>query len=133
MLVRFSVENCLSFRDRAELSMVAGRTRRHPDHIIRPRNQNDIKLLKLAVLFGANASGKSNLVKAIDMARKIILHPAEAGGSIPLVPFKLDNACLSRPSRFEFEIQLADSIYAYGFTVTTKRVEEEWLYYYFVS
>ena len=60
MLVRFTVENYLSFRERVELSMVASKkVRKHPEHVIKPETSSGIPLLKLAVLYGANASGKT--------------------------------------------------------------------------
>jgi AAA15 family ATPase/GTPase len=80
------------------------------------------------VLYGANASGKSNLIKAMSMAQKLLLRPAEIERPIPRVPFKLDAACMGKPSRFEFEIKVNDRYYSYGFSVTSKRVEEEWLF-----
>ena len=129
MLVRFSVENFLSFRDRTELSMIASnKVRRHPEHVIKPSTAAGIPLLKLALIYGANASGKSNLVKAMAMAKQLVLHPAEAGGRIVQNPFKLDAACRHRPTRFEFEIKIEDRYFAYGFAFTSERVEEEWLF-----
>ncbi len=77
MLVRFSVENLLSFRERVELSMVASaQEHRNPDDVIWPSTSDGIALLKLAIIYGANASGKSNLVKAMSIARDLILYPA---------------------------------------------------------
>ena len=129
MLVRFTVENCLSFRERVELSMVASKkVRKHPEHVIKPRTPSGIPLLKLAVLYGPNASGKSNLLMAMAMAKTIVLSPVEANETIPVRPFKLDDGCLKGPSRFEFEIKIDDHYYSYGFAVSSKRVEEEWLF-----
>ncbi len=79
MLVRFKVENCLSFRDRVEFSMVASeKVRDHPEHVIQPEGSNGPALLKLGILYGANASGKSNLVKAINLALRLIPNPTRA-------------------------------------------------------
>ncbi len=129
MLVRFSVENCLSFRDRVELSMIASEeVRDHPEHVIRAGGQEGIPVLKLGVMYGANASGKSNLVKAMLMARDLILYPQGVRRRIVRAPFKLDLACRDAPTRFEFEIKLVDRCFAYGFSVSAERVEEEWLF-----
>jgi AAA15 family ATPase/GTPase len=129
MLVRFTVENCLSFRDRVELSMIASEeVHDHPEHVIRAGGQDGIPILKLAVIYGANASGKSNLVKAMLMARGLILNTTGAGQRIDRAPFKLDPACRDKPTRFEFEIKLGDRYFAYGFSVSSERVEEEWLF-----
>jgi AAA15 family ATPase/GTPase len=129
MLVRFTVENCLSFRDRVELSMIAAEeVLDHPEHVIRAGDENGVPVLKLGVIYGANASGKSNLVKAILIARGLILNPPGPNERIARTPFKLDPACRDRPTRFEFEIKLDDRYFAYGFSVSSARVEEEWLF-----
>ncbi len=107
MLVRFTVENYLSFRERVELSMVASKkVRGHPEHVVKPSSSSGITLLKLAALYGANASGKSNLIKATSMAQTLVLRPVEVERTIPVVPFKLDAACRDKPSRFESEIKV---------------------------
>lgn len=129
MLVRFSVENCLSFRDRVELSMIASEeVRDHPEHVIHEGGANGMPVLKLGVIYGANASGKSNLVKAMLMARELILKPAGVHQRIDRVPFKLDPSSWDKPTRFEFEVKLDDRYFAYGFSVTSEKVEEEWLF-----
>ena len=129
MLIRFSVENYLSFRDRVELSMVASKkVRKHPEHVIKPATSSGIPLLKLAVLYGANAAGKSNLLKAMAIAKALVTRPLEADRAIPIVPFKLDQSCGDKPSRFEFEIKVGERYYSYGFSLTSRRIEEEWLF-----
>lgn len=100
----------------------------HPGHVIREGGENDVPVLKLGVIYGANASGKSNLVKAMVMARDRILNPTGARQRIDRVPFKLDPACRDRPTRFEFEIKFDSRYFAYGFSVSSQRVEEEWLF-----
>ena len=127
MLVRFSVENFRCFRERVELSMVAAPLDVHPAHVLGGTPQ-DIPLLKLAVVYGANASGKSNLVRAMQTARRIILLPAEAGRPLVVVPYKLDTESLRKPTRFEFEIKVGPRYFAYGFAATAKGIEDEWLY-----
>lgn len=128
MLIRFSVENFLSFRDRVEFSMVASKkVRRHPEHVVKASSSTGIPLLKLALIYGANASGKSNLVKALALGKNLVLHPTEAGGRIVQTPFKLDPACRGKPTRLEYEIKIEDRYFAYGFAFTPERVEEEWL------
>src|SRR4051812_14940325 len=98
MLVRFSVENFRCFRERVELSMIAAPLNHHPNHVVSGKTPKDIPLLKLAVVYGANASGKSNLVRALEAARRIILRPAEAGKPLAVVPYKLDAEYLRKPS-----------------------------------
>ena len=69
MLIRFTVKNFSSFRDETIFSMSAGQFRRHPSHVI---DINGHPILKGAFLFGANASGKSNFVRAVAFARNLV-------------------------------------------------------------
>ncbi len=70
MFIGFSVSNYLSFKTAQKISMAASKMTRHKKHIL---NGNGKKLLKTGLIYGANAGGKSNLVKAIDFSRDIIL------------------------------------------------------------
>lgn len=128
MLIRFRVSNFLSFRDEVELSMIPGRTRQHPDHIVRGDGRNDVSILRGALIYGPNASGKSNLIKAIAFARELILDGVKPAQAIARTPFKLDRDCLQLPSKFEFEIRQNERCYVYGFEIDSQRVHAEWLY-----
>jgi len=129
MLIRLTIENILSFKDRTELSFIPGRGRILPAHKIEPKSKTGIKVLKGGVVYGANASGKSNLVKVIDFAKDFItrgtLKPEER---INLTKFKLDSKMDSKPGRLEFEIKKNGIDYAYGFIINEDSVIEEWLY-----
>ena len=126
MLIRFFVENFLSFKDRVEFSMVAGESDEHPDHVAEIR---DLRLLKTSVIFGANQSGKTNLIKAISFAQEFITHGPSGAKALKPTPFLLDSANLGKPSRFVFEIQcgIAQS-FEYQFTVDRQRVHRESLH-----
>lgn len=128
MLLRFSVENYMSFNDRAEISLLPSKVRRHPEHIIRGSEVNDLNALKAAVIYGANASGKSNLIKAMRHAQDIINTGVKTGKNLPYHPFKLNDASMKKPSRFEFEIKFGANNYAYGFLADANVIHEEWLY-----
>lgn len=128
MLIRFRVRNFLSFKEDIELSLVAGKVQQHPNHIVPPVGRQGADLLRAALIYGANASGKSNLVKAVAFAQRMIVKGVRAKASIPRTPFKLDSAFSMKPSRFEFEIQYKGKIFAYGFVLDSKRIHEEWLY-----
>lgn len=129
MLIRFSIENFLSFKDRQSFSMIAGKGGRDKTHhVIQKKNRNDVSLLKTAAIFGANASGKSNLIKAIDFGKKIILRGTQPEKQINFENFRLDEKSLISPSRIEYEIKHKDISYAYGFSFTNKLIKEEWLY-----
>jgi len=129
MLIRFRAKNFLSFKDEVEFSMIPGKTRQHTNHVLSGgESRHDIDLLRAGVIYGANASGKSNLVKAIGFARDLIVTGVKARQSIQVKPFKLDNACASLPSKFEFEFRYHLRNYLYGFEVNARQVQSEWLY-----
>lgn len=129
MLITFSIENFLSFKERHTFSMVAGmggRSKAH--HLIKKTSKKEVNLVKTAVLYGANASGKSNLVKAIHFGQQLLLKGTAANHSLDFQPFKLDKNSLKKPSRIEFEIKHNGRCYAYGFSFNKRQIEGEWLY-----
>lgn len=128
MLIQFSVENFLSFKDEVKFSMVAGRTRKHKDHIITTGKRNDIRLLKTGVIYGANASGKSNLIKAIAFAQDFVTRGTIKTQYIKLKPFLLNSATANESSKFQFEIKCKTGFYIYGFAVDRKQVHSEELH-----
>ena len=88
------------------------------------------RLLKTAVIYGPNASGKSNFLAAVVAMRRIVLRSAtewQRGDELPVTPFLLDDMSAESPSEFEI-VFIADGIrYQYGFVVTSVKVMEEWL------
>src|SRR5687768_16296148 len=128
MLIRFSVENFSSFGERQEFSMVKGPVRRLSHHVIPAATSFGPKLLKTAALYGANASGKSNLVKAMSVARQLVVGGTNEHERLPVVPFRLSTSWAKEPSRFEFEIVAGEMNYAYSISATATEVREEWLY-----
>ncbi|MCB5270224.1 MAG: ATP-binding protein [Candidatus Cloacimonetes bacterium] len=128
MLIEFSVQNYRSFNQKVTLSMVASSIKEHPEHVFQACG---LKLLKSGVLYGANASGKSNLVKAMAFMRNFILESqtkTSSTDSINAVPFLLNANSRKEPSMFEISLLLNESIYRYGFELTPKAVIKEWLY-----
>jgi AAA15 family ATPase/GTPase len=128
MLIRFTVENFLSFKKRVEFSMIPGKGRKLSHHLIKREKPKDISVLKTGVLYGANAAGKSNVIKAMDFAKQLITKGTSPDKVIPIKPFKLDEAYLKKPSRFEFEFKQNGKTYAYGFSLNSQWILEEWLY-----
>lgn len=126
MLIRFMAENILSYNKRMEFAMLPGKVRRMKNHLI---NAGDIKLLKCGVIYGANASGKSNLIKAVKFSSDIITKGLENINTFNK-HFRLDEERKEAPSIFEYEILLNNKVYSYGFAVelSTKNIIEEWLY-----
>ncbi|MFN7097561.1 MAG: AAA family ATPase, partial [Gammaproteobacteria bacterium] len=88
-------------------------------------------LLRSAVLYGPNASGKSNLVAALSCMRRLVVTSAtkiQEGEKLNIVPFLLDNEVSNMPTIFEI-IFIEDKIrYQYGFSATNTQIMEEWLY-----
>ncbi len=135
MLIEFSVENYRSFKERMTLSMVAARPDKAlPQNVIHGADGRRLDLLRSAAVFGANASGKSNLLRAMLFASRFVQSSVGEGitgqGNIGPAPFKLDLRWAERPSAFEFVFLIDGKRYDYGFAADKKRVHEEWLYYY---
>ena len=129
MLIQFSVENYLSIKDKIVLSMLAGKDSEHPEYLISDTNKN---YLKSAVIYGANASDKSNVLNAFWFMVNYVLtsHNQQLHKSIDRSPFKFDKITPVQPSSFEVIFIVEGVRYAYGFSVTDKEVVEEYLYYY---
>jgi AAA15 family ATPase/GTPase len=119
------VENFLSFNDVQEFSMTAGKTRTNSDRLY---DDKSLKLIKFAAIYGANASGKSNLIKAIDFARYVIVNKIP-GNSLGLYS-KVSKENITKSSSFEFEIEVNGKYYAYGFKILLDEqlLKAEWLY-----
>jgi hypothetical protein len=93
---------------------------------------NKINLLKSAVIYGPNASGKTNLLKALPYVRNLVInsHNIQPGQTIDFRPFKLDKAFEDKPSSFEMVFEIEDIKYIYGFSLDRDKVHKEYLYYY---
>jgi AAA15 family ATPase/GTPase len=134
MLIQFSVGNFRSFKERATLSMVAANTNAR-DPLINKNNtiivNDDLTLLTSTAIYGANASGKSNIVRALAFMCQLVLSSAkesQAGEPLGAEPFRLSTETENEPSFFEV-VFLIDSIqYRYGFEVNYKQVISEWLF-----
>lgn len=87
-----------------------------------------ISVLKAAVVFGANASGKSNLIKAINFGKKLVLEDIKPGQKIDYSKFRLNELSIAGNSRLEYELQHNGKNYAYGFVFNKDGIIEEWLY-----
>lgn len=126
MLIRFAVENFLSFKDLTEFSMIAGKITRHNNHIVTKKGK---RILKGAYVFGANASGKSNLIRAIEFAKDIVTEGLE-NINCDKKYFRLQHINRAQPGVFQFDFYSGGQFYSYGFAISylTSSIEEEWLY-----
>lgn len=132
MLVEFNAENFLSIKNKITLSLLASKDKSYDHHIIQLTSYKQKPLLKTTAIYGANASGKSNVLRAISFFKNFILnsHKMQQGDKIKIVPFKLDESISEIPSRFEVIFIYNGIDYAYGFSVDKEKVHEEYLYYF---
>lgn len=134
MLIEFSVANFRSFRDRVTLSLEAEPRISERDKSVDERNvahTDHGDLLRVVGIYGANASGKSNLVIALSTFRDLVLNSAREGQSgdrLPAAPFRLDSDSLTSSSEFEVVFTNDGTQFRYGTAFTGTRIEREWLF-----
>jgi AAA15 family ATPase/GTPase len=129
MLIQFTVGNFLSFKDKTTVSMVASKYRDHKEHVFKALS--NIKLLKCSAIYGANASGKSNLIKAMNFMKRFVLFSTKGSIESPINVkiFKLAVEMDNKPSFFEIVFIIDKIIYRYGFEATISKILGEWLYF----
>lgn len=134
MLIQFSVKNFKSFNDKATLNLIASNydkeTREEENVII--DDKYSLRVLKGAVIYGANASGKSKFMEALMFMRRFTITSSketQKGDEIQIEPFKLNIENENLPSEFEVIFRFKDVLYRYGFEVNRNRVVSEWLYH----
>ena len=134
MLVEFRVRNFRSFRDEAVLSLVASSRDKTNEEttVMATGNKSVPRLLRAAAIYGANAGGKSNLVRAMQLLRGIVNDSAklQAGQTFNVQPFRLDPAFAEQPVEYEITFLLNNVRYQFGFTLTTHKILSEWLIVY---
>ncbi|MGJ1192484.1 AAA family ATPase [Sphingobacterium siyangense] len=123
MLVRFIVSNFLSFDSETEFNMLAGNLKTHRHHT----SLGKVNLLKYGAIYGANGAGKSNLIKAIEYLRDIVMM-GKISSPINSLKFKLNPDNKKKPVYFEIELETKSSQLIYGLTLNGNLIEEEWLY-----
>lgn len=140
MLIQFNFKNFKSFRDEVSLDLSATKISEHGGHVVELAND---KLLKVAAIYGANASGKSNVYNAFEFMSYYVLESFKFGGEndrrqkddsdyARVTPFLFDSTSRTGESTFEvFFVDNSDSTgktYQYGFALQNDEVAEEWLY-----
>jgi len=134
MLIEFKVGNFLSFKETVTFSMVASDIDSQDSDLdtnsVFPINK-ELNLLKTAAIYGANASGKSNLAKAFRFMRKFVINSSKempVTEPIDVEVFRLSSEMSGLPSFFEITFFVDQKIYRYGFQITTEEIVKEWLY-----
>lgn len=131
MFVQFTVGNFLSFRDEAVLSMLAANIKSKDKELDKRATFsafNNISLLKSAVLYGANGSGKSNIFQAIGFMKKLVINSSkesQADEEIPVIPFRLNPSFEKKPSVFEMIFITNGLMYEYSFSANSTEIVSE--------
>lgn len=131
MLIDFKVKNYRSIKNEQDLNMLSTKQKEHIDtHTFASDSSTKINLLKTAAIYGANAAGKSNFIKALKVMQEIVIHSMtkyQRGNLLPVKPFLFDVETKDEPTEFEVSF-ITDGIrYQYGFSATEERIVEEWL------
>lgn len=134
MLVEFRVSNFRSIREEQCLSFAASNDKSHEDtHCLHSSRPGLSRLLRSAVIYGANASGKSNMIFALMTMQQLVLNSTrmlESQFREQFTPFLLDNDFLQKPTQFEITVVIGELRYQYGFTFDVDRIQSEWLLVY---
>ena len=93
---------------------------------------NNRRILKTAAIYGANASGKTNLFRILTLVISMLRssNNANINAKLPIVPFEFDDETINKPSEFEIKFIVDDVRYVYGFLADKNKIYEEYLYYY---
>jgi len=124
MIIEFTLENWMSFRDPVSFSMVASRERQHGERV--PRiSKYSTRVLPVAAIYGGNASGKTNFFKAISFVKNLVVRGTLPDSLIAVEPFRLDAAMSKKPTRFSFQLLIGETVYEFSFALTQKSILEE--------
>jgi AAA15 family ATPase/GTPase len=133
MLIQFSVRNFRTFKEKATLNLLASNydkdTRKEEN--IAEDNKFNLNILKSAVVYGANASGKSKLIDALMFMQEFVTKSSkdsQKGEPIPVQPYRLSDDTENSPTEFEVIFTYKNIMYRYGFEVDKKLVVSEWLF-----
>lgn len=128
MLLEFTIGNFLSFKNKKTLSLEASSIKEHIETNIVQLER--IQLLKGAVIYGANASGKSNFIKAMSTMRRLVLQSFDSSSTeeLGIKPYLLSTETFDKPSFFEILFLIDNKRYRYGFEVDNLSVQSEWLF-----
>ena len=129
MIIDISIKNFLSIKEKIVLSLEGSSSKRLENNFF--NISEELKLLKTIAIYGANASGKSNILKAINFFILMIINSGnhKPSENINFFPFLLDNDCQQKPTEFEINFIIDNIKYNYGFSYNSKKIISEFLYY----
>lgn len=130
MLIKFSLRNYKAFRDPVEWSLIASADTSYEESNVVQVPVLGLRLLKTAMVYGANASGKTRLLQAMDLMKSLVREFSKSapGESIPVEPFRLNSTSATESSEFEVTFLFMGVYFRYGFELTSSRVVAEWLF-----
>ena len=134
MLIQFSIKNYKSFKELTTLTMDASSIKElSEDNVFTIQQRGkDVNLLKSAVIYGANASGKSNLIDALSFMKEFVKNSSkdtQSNEKIPIQKFLLDKNSEKHPSFFEIVFLRNNVRFRYGFEVDNEKIHSEWLFH----
>lgn len=124
MLISISIKNWKSFKDKIIFSMEAGRERNHSDTVAVNKKLR-LNILPVSAIFGSNASGKSNFVKAFSFLKTLIVDPSRGFCSSDPYAFRLDSETKNQPTEITTELLLNDLVYSYSISFNRLKILEE--------
>lgn len=133
MLIEFSVKNFRSIKEQQTLSLVKAKGAELETNSFMPEAPSSTELLNSVAIYGPNASGKSNVIKAMMAMDSIVTGSAsesQEGDKISVTPFLFDELSSKEPTEFEIVFIYGGIRYQYGFVATKTHIVEEWLYAY---
>ncbi|QYZ80181.1 ATP-binding protein [Methanofollis formosanus] len=133
MLIEYSVENFRSISEKTTLSMLTSKERKKNYNLIKVEdNPNVTKLLKSCIIYGANASGKTNQIRALDLIKYIVVESnrLNKGDKLPYFPFVLSADYEGKPTRFELDFINNNTEYKYSFSYNAEEIISEELSYF---
>jgi len=127
MLIDFTLGNYMSFKEKKTISLEATSITEHKENIAKCQN---LKILKSAAIYGANASGKTNLIKGISQMRRLVVKSFEQSSSseFDITPFLLNINSINNPTFFEISFLIKNIRYRYGFEINKTSIVSEWLF-----
>lgn len=135
MLIEFTVKNFMSIKNEITFSMISGKSSENLNNTIQSKNFNE-SYLKSTAIYGANASGKTNFIRALTSAILMVRKSNSRNVNESLLemqPFKFDAKTINEPCEFEFVFIKNDTKYVYGFSADINKIYSEYLYQYFSS
>ena len=127
MLLQFTVENFLSFKNKEIFTLQPSKGTKKKEHKVEAIKGQWI--LKTAAMFGSNAGGKSNFVKALDLGKSLVLFGTPAETLIEYHPFRLNSENKKKDTTFTYQILCNNKKYEYGFSYNAETINTEWLKY----